>query len=512
MNFTPSRVKSPFVQLQPSPAFPSPFDPIESLPGMTPGDYAARCGSTDSRVDAATFQDARVAALFEERATFAWRRFRDGQGGEDAFLRDVRERGVGIAGAGLMGISIAASFLDAEIPTTLYDPLERARVSAPERARQELKTLRQNTGEALDDDTKEAELLNRRVSKYLNVTDRLDDVASSPVVVESTPEKPRLKAKLYRELEARSVPNAPITLLTNTSSLTLAELSATLPRDDEGKNTSAARFASFHFFHPATKRRPVEIAVGADTSGETARRAKALADAIGRIPMIVGDSPGFLVNRLLQAYLGEALAALDEGVDAARLENACLRFGMEGAPLRIIDEIGADVSLHAGWSFFKAFPNRSLDSAILPGLVRAERLGRKTRRGFYRYEGSVSWRDDATLDADSATLQALAAPNAFPAIPDVPAKFHTDEALVLRFLIATLFEAARLVEEAVVRSLREADAALVLALGFPQDKGGICYWSLAFGLERLLAVARELAPLGARFDPPTALTKLAETV
>ena len=489
--------------------FPSPFAALAPLPGLPPGDYAKLCGADAEPSEfVGAPRDPRVAALFETRETFAWRRFREGRSDDEAFLRDARERGVGIAGAGLMGISIAASFLDAEITTFVYDPSEAARTSAAERAKRELATLRRNMARALVDPVKENEEIERRVSAYLRVTERLDDVAALPVVVESTPEKPRLKAKFYRELEACSPPNSPITLLTNTSSLTIAELSATLPRDDEGKNTSAARFARFHFFHPAAKRRPVEIAIGAATSCETARRAKALADAIGRVPMIVGDAPGFLVNRLLQAYLGEALAALDEGVDAARLESACLRFGMEAAPLRIIDEIGADVSLHAGWSFFKAFPERSNDSKILPGLVRAERLGRKTRRGFYRYESAVGWRDDATLDAAPETLRALAAPNAIPSIPGVPAAFHTDDALVLRFLVATLFDAGRLVEEGVARSLQEADAALTLALGFPQDKGGIGYWALAFGLDRLLAVARDLATLGPRFEPPTTIVAL----
>ena len=489
--------------------FPSPFDAIEPLPGVSPVEYAKTCGLTAPRFDSVVSQDARVAALFEERETFAWRRFRDGQESEDSFLNDVRTRGVGIAGAGLMGISIASSFLNAQILATLYDPSEEARNSAPERAKRELETLRQNTGKALPNATKEKQEVERLVSTFLRLTDRLENVAAAPVVVESTPEKQRVKAKLYRELDARSAPNSPVTLLTNTSSLTIAELSSSLPRDDEGRAISAARFASFHFFHPAAKHRPVEIAIGADASGQTARRAKALAEAIGRIPMIVGDSPGFLVNRLLQAYLGEALFALDEGVDAARLENACLRFGMEGPPLRAIDEIGVDVSLRAGMSFYKAFPERSSDSAVLSELVRAGRLGRKSRRGFYNYGSSVSWRDDATFDANFAALQALAAS---PAIPDVPTRFHSDEALVLRFLVATLFDAARLVEEGVVRSLREADAALVLALGFPKEKGGIGYWSLAFGLDRLLAAAREFAPLGKRFAPPKSIVELAKSL
>ena len=495
-------------QFQPSP-LPSPFDAIEPLSGVSPVKYAKVCGVTTTLFNAVVSQDARVAALLKERETFAWRRFRDAQDSEDSFLKDVQTHGVGIAGAGLMGISIATSFVNAEIRATLYDPSEEARNSAPKRAKRELGTLRQNLGAALPNAAEEKKEIERLVSTFLRLTNNLEDVANAPVVVESTPEKQRVKAKLYSELDACSAPNSSITLLTNTSSLTIAELSSSLPRDDEGRPTSAARFASFHFFHPAAKHRPVEIAVGAETSGLTTRRAKALAEAIGRIPMIVGDSSGFLVNRLLQAYLGEALAALDEGVDAARLENACLRFGMEGAPLRIIDEIGVDVSLRAGLSFYKAFPTRSSDSTLLSELVRAGRLGRKSRCGFYRYGSSVSWRDDATFAPDFPALQTLAAS---PKIPGVPARFHSDEALVLRFLVATLFDAARLVEEGVVRSLREADAALVLALGFPKKKGGICYWSLAFGLDRLLAAAREFAPLGARFEPPRLIVELAESL
>ncbi len=495
-------------QLQPS-SFPSPFDVIEPLPGVSPVEYVKNCVAPSSSFGATVSRDARVAALFEERETFARRRFRDEQDCEDSFLDDVRTRGVGIMGAGLMGISIAASFLNAEIPATLYDPSEEARNSTKARASRELEALRRNLGEALPDAEEETKEVERLLSTFLRSTDRLEDVADAPVVVESAPEKQRVKAKLYGELDARSAPGSSITLLTNTSSLTIAKLSSSLPRDDEGRPTSAARFAGFHFFHPAARRRPVEISVGAETSGRTIRRAKALAEAIGRIPMIVGDSPGFLVNRLLQAYLGEALAALDEGVDAARIENACLQFGMEGAPLRIIDEIGVDVSLRAGLSFYKAFPNRSSASTFLSELIRAGRFGRKSRRGFYRYDSSASWRDDATFDADFPALQALAAS---PVVPDVPPRFHSNEALVLRFLIATFFDAARLVEEGVVRSLREADAALVLALGFPPNKGGICYWSLAFGLDRLLATAREFAPLGARFEPPKSIVKLAESV
>ena len=183
---------------------------------------------------------------------------------------------------------------------------------------------------------------------------------------------------------------------------------------------------------------------------------------------------------------------------------------MKGAPLRIIDEIGVDVAIHSGQSFYKAFPERTHVSTILPGLLRAERYGRKTRHGFYRYGSSVGWHDDATLDADRETLRRLADPTIGSISENVDPRFHTDEALGLRSALVVLFEAARLVEEGVIGSFRDADAGLVLALGAPQERGGICYWALSFGLDLLLSAAKEFEPLGARFKAPELLVKLSE--
>lgn len=490
----------------------SPFDPVAPIPGLSPSRYVESFDDAFA-LDAPTLElaprDSRAVALLSRRETFARRREREGLATNlDAFLDAVRRRGVGIAGAGLMGISIAAAFLNAEIPVLVRDPSDAARDSARTRAARELATLRVNSGDALPDADAETRRIAELVER-LTATERLDELATRPVVVESAPEKPRLKAKLYRELGAAA--RTPILLLTNTSSLTIGELAATLPPKESGAAVRADLFAGFHFFHPATKRRPVEIAVGAATSGETVARAVALARMIRKLPVVAGDAPGFLVNRLLQAFLNEALAALDEGVDAARIESASLRFGMEGAPLRIVDEIGADVALHSGWSFFKAFPDRMCESTILPGMARAGRLGRKSGLGFYRYASRESWRDDATLAADRETLRALAEPTREAvARATVAPELQTEEALALRAAIATLFEAARLVEEGVVGSLREADAGLVLALGFPASKGGICYWALARGLDRILSEAREFESLGPRFQAPKSLLALDE--
>lgn len=208
------------------------------------------------------------------------------------------------------------------------------------------------------------------------------------------------------------------------------------------------------------------------------------------------------MNRLLQAYLNEALALVEEGFSADALEAAAIRWGMEAPPLRIVDEIGCDVSLHSGWSFLKAFPERTVPSQLLPDMVREGRLGRKTHRGFYTYASRTPWKNDVLSSPNTEIAQ----------FRDKPLREGAEPPFE-RLLLATLLEAGRLVDERVVGSLRECDAALVLALGFPATRGGLCYWALSLGLKPLLERCDELAASeGARFVLPESLRRLAQSL
>ncbi len=375
----------------------------------------------------------------------------------------------GIAGAGLMGCTIAASFLHAGLAITLYDPIEEARAAAPQRIKTELLTKyeRPDVDAAL---------------ARLTVVATIEELAKEEVVVETIPEKLNLKKKFYKTLAAAAT--APILLLTNTSSLRITDLAQGLA-DDATATICQERFAAFHFFHPVAKRGLVEIAPCPKTSSATLSRAAALAERIAKTPLVVADGPGLLVNRLLQAYLNEALLLLDSEIDAERLERVCRDIGFDGPPLRAIDEIGVDVSMHAGYSFLKAFPERTYSSTVLPGLIREGRLGRKTQRGFYRYDSRDSWADDATLDADAQTLERLrdAAFESVPATMPESKKDQTDAWLADAILQAIYDEGRRLLEEGVASTPREVDAALVLALGFPKRLGGV-FFSRAFDESR----------------------------
>lgn len=365
----------------------------------------------------------------------------------------------GVAGAGLMGCTIAAAFLDAGLEIALYDPIPEARNAAKERIRIELQTRydRCNVDAALE---------------KLTVVETMEELARQEVVVETIPEKLNLKKKFYKTLAALS--DSPKLLLTNTSSLRITDLAQGL--DDEAANVARTRFAAFHFFHPVAKRGLVEIAPCPGTTPETLSRAAALAVRINKTPIVVADGPGLLVNRLLQSYLNAALRLLDSGIDAERLENAARKIGMDAPPLRVIDEIGVDVSIHAGFSFLKAFPETTYNSTVLPGLVREGRLGRKTMHGFYRYASKNSWADDAALDADPITLERLRE-EAFENSTKTPPSMNdlTDAEIGEALLQAIYDEAKRLLDAGIASTKREVDAALVMALGFPKKLGGIFY-------------------------------------
>ena len=138
-----------------------------------------------------------------------------------------------------------------------------------------------------------------------------------------------------------------------------------------------------HFCHPVRQRPLVEIVRGPQTSQRTIAAAVAHVQGIARMPIVVEDGPGFVVNRLLFPYLSEALELLREGAPVDAIERAAAEFGMAMGPLRLMDEIGLDTILQAAWVLAAAFPERIVSSPLLVSMVKAGRLGRKTGAGFF---------------------------------------------------------------------------------------------------------------------------------
>src|SRR5437763_14525600 len=212
-------------------------------------------------------------------------------------------------------------------------------------------------------------------------------------VIEAASEKIDFKKEIFCELSMQAGPKTIIA--TNTSALPIGELAdvTVLPEYVIG----------LHFFNPVSRMKLVEVVVAKQTSDETRVRTLAFSRQIGKLPVVVRDSPGFLVNRVLFPYLLDAAELFESGLDAAKIDNALLQWGMPMGPLRLIDEIGLDITIDIGNTLEKAYGRRNHVPAVLLWLRDGQMLGRKTGAGFYKYEGKtqtpneslVEWRKSA---------------------------------------------------------------------------------------------------------------------
>lgn len=358
-------------------------------------------------------------------------------------------RCVAVIGAGLMGTAIAAANVQTGIPVILVDVCDELLATAKRRVAAEIAFNEQI-------------LPQTAVDRLLQPTADESRVAECDLVIESIPENPALKQPLYARLEPRL--SAGAILVSNTSTIPIGKLAAGL--------ADPSRFCGLHFFHPVRRRPLVEVIRGAKTAAETVASAARYARQIGKMPIVVDDGPGFLVNRLLMPYLNSALELLLDGVSIEAVERAATNFGMAMGPLRLIDEIGLETAMLAGKVLWQAFPDRVAPSPLLVAMYKAKRMGRKAKTGFFAYPEGLS------LDQPG-----LADPSVQPVIDawrrgslDLP-----DEAIVRRLLDPMVLEARRILDEQTVSDPRAIDLATLFGLGFPRSRGGLLYWAESAG-------------------------------
>src|SRR4051812_26309902 len=193
------------------------------------------------------------------------------------------------------------------------------------------------------------------------------------VVIEAASEKLEVKKAIFQEL-SDAAPKA--VLATNTSALPIHQLAE--------QTGSPDRVVGLHFFNPVSRMKLIEVVVSKRTSDATRDRALQFARQIGKLPVVVRDSPGFLVNRVLFAYLLDAAELFEGGLGADQIDRQLVQWGMPMGPLRLIDEIGVDVTIDIARTLEKAYGIRDHASTVLHWLLESKLLGRKTGAGFYR--------------------------------------------------------------------------------------------------------------------------------
>ncbi|WP_322799334.1 3-hydroxyacyl-CoA dehydrogenase NAD-binding domain-containing protein [Thermoflexus sp.] len=277
---------------------------------------------------------------------------------------------VGIVGAGTMGRGIAYVAITHGAQVTLYDVAPGALESA---AAQIEAWLREAMGKGRLD---EAEA--QRARERLRLSTALEDFAQAEVVIEAAPEDLALKQEIFRQLDRACPPDA--ILASNTSSLSITALGAVTRRPE--------RVGGMHFFNPAPVMRLVEIVRGLATSEETLRALSDLARRWGKTPVLVKDTPGFIVNRVARPFYLEALRLVGESVaDPPTVDRLVRALGFRMGPFELMDLIGLDVNLAVSESLYRAFfeEPRFRPHPLQRQMVQAGRLGRKTGRGWYEY-------------------------------------------------------------------------------------------------------------------------------
>lgn len=396
-----------------------------------------------------------------------------------------------VIGAGTMGAGIASSMAEKGVGVRLAD-LSSAALG---------KALADHQGQIL----RKVKKRRMQPADGLAAIDRLDGVEGirgmgrSMFAVEAVAEVMTVKHKVFAEL-AESLPQDAI-LATNTSSLSVTEIANEVAHPE--------RVVGMHFFNPVRKMPLVEVVRGAKTSDEVVARTCALALALGKTPVVTSDVPGFLVNRLLGPYVDEAVRLFEGGVDAARIDELMLAFGMPMGPLRLLDEVGLDIASHAAVSLHQGYGNRMSHSQGIAALMSDTRLGKKTGCGFYDHSAHGKRRSPATPMPDLPNFQS----------GDWAVSLR-DEELVDRMVLAMVNEAARCLEEQVVAGPRELDLATVFGTGFAPFRGGVLRYADARGVGKVvdrldaLAATKEVIERGAgaaRFEAADLLRRHAES-
>jgi 3-hydroxyacyl-CoA dehydrogenase/enoyl-CoA hydratase/3-hydroxybutyryl-CoA epimerase len=371
-------------------------------------------------------------------------------------------RHVHVIGAGTMGGDIAAWCALRGFNVTLQDREAKYLSNAFKRAHQfyakRLKTTPQR---------------NAALDRLIPDIDG-DGVSRADVVIEAIFEDIDAKHAIYKDIEPRMKPGA--VLATNTSSIPLETLATALKEPD--------RLVGIHFFNPVAMMPLVEIVKTDSSSEQTIQNAIAFTQQIGKLPLPVRSSPGFLVNRILMPYLVEAFMLYDEGIAPEAIDKAATDFGMPMGPVELADTVGLDICQSVAQNLSAAYGIEV--PAGLNKFVDSKKFGKKSGRGFYEYKKGKPVKDkDADL-GDQKMIQ---------------------NRLVFRFLN----EAAACLQEEIVTDKDLLDAGIIFGTGFAPFRGGPMHYSQQEGVESIVAAMTDYeSRYGERFRPAEGWSLLSE--
>jgi len=305
------------------------------------------------------------------------------------------------------------------------------------------------------------------------------------LVIEAVFEDLALKHRVLREAEPVIGPSA--VYASNTSTIPISEIAEAAERPE--------RVLGMHFFSPVDKMPLLEVIITPRTEKEATVTAVAYGKRLGKTVIVVNDAPGFYTTRTLSAYMNEAGRLLDEGAAIDAVDRALIDFGFPVGPITLLDEVGIDVGGKVGQVLFDAFGTRMAPSESLRRVVESGRTGRKGRKGFYRY--------------DEAGTKGAVDESVYELLPNGAARVEMDPVeMQQRCVLAMVNEAARCLEEGVLRTPRDGDVGAVFGIGFPPFRGGPFRYVDAVGAGRIVDELQALDDrFPGRFEPAAVLVE-----
>ncbi|MBI3609683.1 MAG: enoyl-CoA hydratase/isomerase family protein [Nitrospirae bacterium] len=394
-------------------------------------------------------------------------------------------RKTGILGAGAMGSGIAQWLLQHEFQVRLRDLNEEAIAKGIKNINGLFEKL--VSRKRMRPEEKEDRM------RLLSATTGYSGFSTCDLIIEAVAEKMEVKQRVIRELQEVAGDRA--IFATNTSALSVTTMAEASRRPD--------RVLGLHFFNPVSQMPLVELVKGKQTSNETLAAGVAFVKQIGKTPLIVSDSPGFLVNRILMAYANEAGLLLEEGAPVEGVDRAMEVFGMPMGPFTMMDVVGLDIAHHTAETIRAALHlDSEQQSHIGDRLFEAGRLGKKTGRGFYRYEGRQK-HGNPELEAVLAAVRKERDMS--------PRSDINDQEITERLMLIMINTAAWCLEKGVVEGPGDVDLGLIMGAGFPPFRGGLLKYYDKIGLSMIKErLDRYTGSAGSRFSPARMITERAQ--
>jgi len=389
-------------------------------------------------------------------------------------IKPVKVLKAGVLGAGIMGGGIAQLLSNRGVWVRLkdinYDAIAKGLKAAADVYTQSVKRRKMKPSDM--------------AVKMAMISGSLDysGFKDADIVIEAVVENMEIKKKVFAEL-SQNVSDKTI-LASNTSSLSVTEMGKVIK--------DPSKIIGFHFFNPVHRMPLLEIITTEKTSKETLVSTIEFAKRLGKTPIIVKDAPGFLVNRILLAYINEAGRLLQEGGSIEHLDRVATDFGMPMGPFTLSDEVGLDVGVKVLHILEAGLGVRFKPTGIFDEVYALKLLGKKSGKGFYIH--------DAKVRQVNSKVQAL-----------IKGRSKSSDSQALkRMMYIMINEAARILQEGVVDSADTVDIGMIMGTGFPPFRGGLLRYADSLGIDEVIKDLNELENIfkDGRFKPADYLLNL----